>query len=142
MFFTFAPKEFNEVLEGCLDAFSEHVVITGYLHAIKELLLAGMDEYRRTGGIQLLHHTAFGFRSMASLAKKEMMMTLWQEVFKNRMAVVKSDSVSSIKEKWARLIKRKEAVEAWCDFWKIEAGSLEVNLYDLYHKLYQGETTL
>ena len=132
---TFTPKEFQDVLAGCLDAFSKHPIISEYLHAIEEILMAGMDEYLiTTRKIELLNKSAFGFRSMACLASNDMIMACWQELTKNRLAVIEEEAELSVEEKQDQLLRMEKAIQAWCDFWKIQIEIFETTLHDLYYQ--------
>ena len=112
--FYFKYKDYTFVSKKCLELFEDYVEITALIHAVKEIMHAGIVEYqhRENEGYRFLHHNYYGFKTLAAILTANMLKKIYD----------------GPPEKFAEKFM---AVKKWCEFWKIEPN-LDINLKDIY----------
>ncbi len=137
---TFQYKDFEKALEGCLMRFKHNILISASLCSVRELLLAGKEEYAKENCWQLLNHNAYAIRILASTIFASMYKLSWEEEHRERI-----DSHIEVSESNQGIVKvdlsgkmhgpvwldEPEMVE-WCKVFNIPF-SLNVDLSILYY---------
>ncbi|PLX20580.1 hypothetical protein C0584_05030 [Candidatus Parcubacteria bacterium] len=125
----FSEDKFFEVLKGGLDRFSENVSITASIFSMRELLVAGKNEFMVGGGrCQLLCRSSLGFRIIAANILAEMM----KEVVKDRVKESSGRRSLLIQRVEAKHIMEDEpSIKDWCKLFNItpELGTDILNMY-------------
>ncbi len=139
----FQLDDFKQAHEECLERFSDDLLICASLHAVKELFLAGRQEYVTVSGYRFGFHNSLGFRLLAANVLAIMIKKVIED--KNNGAYVecgiegldsdfeKSESfLKHINDHALQDVLNEPALGKWSDLFQIPFVH-NVNINDLYY---------